>query len=151
MANRRAKDAICGAGGDPDDPHHDPDGTCPIEVSLRVIGGMWKIVIIRELSQGTRRYSQLHRALAGVTHKMLTQQLRELERDGVVVRTVYPEVPPRVEYSLTPLGRRVRPLLLAMKAWGEQVIARAREAGTLSDLPGSPTASRAGRRGARRA
>jgi DNA-binding HxlR family transcriptional regulator len=95
---------------------------CPIEVSLEVIGGMWKVVIVRELLGGTRRYSELHRALKRVTHKMLAQQLRELERDGLVARKVYPLVPPKVEYSLTELGRSLKPLLDEMHAWGERVL-----------------------------
>jgi DNA-binding HxlR family transcriptional regulator len=95
---------------------------CPIEVALEVIGGMWKIVIVRELREGTMRYSQLHRALKRVTHKMLAQQLRELEHDGVVSRKVYPQVPPKVEYSLTTLGKSLRPLLDSMHAWGERVV-----------------------------
>ena len=92
--------------------------SCPIEQTLSVIGGVWKVIVIRELLEGTRRYGQLHRALKGVTHKMLTQQLRELETDGVVHREVYREVPPKVEYSLTPLGGRLAPLLDSMREWG---------------------------------
>jgi DNA-binding HxlR family transcriptional regulator len=94
---------------------------CPIEITLEVIGGMWKVIIIRELINGTRRYNELHRALKRATHKMLAQQLRELERDGVVNRKVYPVVPPKVEYSLTPLGRRLKPILKAMQSWGYKV------------------------------
>ncbi len=92
--------------------------SCPIEQTLGVIGGVWKVIIIRELLDGTRRYGQLHRALVGVTHKMLTQQLRELEADGVLHREVYREVPPKVEYSLTPLGTQLAPLLDTMREWG---------------------------------
>ena len=95
---------------------------CPIEVSLEVIGGMWKTLIIRELMDGTRRYSELHRALSPVTHKMLAQQLRDLENDGVVLRKVYPQVPPKVEYSLSTLGKELIPLMGAMKTWGERVL-----------------------------
>jgi DNA-binding HxlR family transcriptional regulator len=97
---------------------------CTIEVSIETIGGMWKVIIVRELLTGTKRYSQLHRALKRVTHKMLAQQLRELARDGVVTRTVYPQVPPKVEYSLTDLGEALSPLLDSMHAWGERVIGR---------------------------
>ena len=96
---------------------------CPIEVSIETIGGMWKVIIVRELLTGTKRYSELHRALKRVTHKMLSQQLRELARDGVVTRKVYPQVPPKVEYSLTDLGEALSPLLDSMHAWGERVIA----------------------------
>jgi DNA-binding HxlR family transcriptional regulator len=104
---------------------------CPIEVSLEVIGGLWKVIIVRELLEGTKRYSQLHRALKRVTHKMLAQQLRELERDGVVNRKVYPQVPPKVEYSLTPLGEALSPLLDSMHAWGDRVIARRKRAASI--------------------
>ena len=96
---------------------------CPIEVTLEVIGGMWKVLIVRELLAGTKRYGELHRALHGVTHKMLTQQLRELERDRVLTRKVYQQVPPKVEYTLTPSGRRLAPLLTVMQEWGREVMA----------------------------
>jgi DNA-binding HxlR family transcriptional regulator len=98
------------------------DCNCPIEVALEVIGGMWKTLIIRELMNDTRRYSEIHRALSPVTHKMLAQQLRDLENDGVVLRKVYPQVPPKVEYSLAPLGKELIPLMGAMKVWGERVV-----------------------------
>ncbi len=94
---------------------------CPVERTLAIIGGVWKVIIIRELLTGTRRYGQLHRALHGVTHKMLTQQLRELEYDGVVHREMYPQVPPKVEYSLTARGRRLDPLLTEMHRWGNEL------------------------------
>ena len=82
-----------------------PLGRCPAERTLDVIGGRWKVPILWHLLQGTLRFSELRRALPGVTQKMLTQQLRELERAGVVRRRVYPQVPPKVEYSLTDRGR----------------------------------------------
>jgi DNA-binding HxlR family transcriptional regulator len=91
---------------------------CPIERTLGVIGGVWKVIIIRELLTGTKRYGHLHRTIGGVTHKMLTQQLRELERDGILHREVYKQVPPKVEYSLSPLGARLGPILDAMHSWG---------------------------------
>lgn len=97
------------------------DDWCPIERTLGVIGGVWKVIIIRELLTGTKRYSSLHRTLDGVTHKMLTAQLRELERDGVVHREVYREVPPKVEYSLTSLGMGLAPILDAMHGWGMEL------------------------------
>lgn len=96
------------------------DTACPVERTLGVIGGVWKTLLVRELFEGTRRYGQLRRMLPGVTHKVLTQQLRELALDGVVHREVYAEVPPRVEYSLTPLGRELAPLIEGMHAWGER-------------------------------
>jgi DNA-binding HxlR family transcriptional regulator len=91
---------------------------CPAEVTLHVIGGRWKIPILWHLSHETKRFSELQRAVNGITQKMLTQQLREMERDGVVNRRVYPEVPPKVEYSLTPLGRTLEPVVQAMCRWG---------------------------------
>jgi DNA-binding HxlR family transcriptional regulator len=92
---------------------------CPVEVTLGVIGGRWKPVIVFHLLRGTRRYSELRRIIPGVTHKMLTEQLRELERDGILVRKVYPEVPPRVQYRLTPLGRSLSPILREMCLWAK--------------------------------
>ncbi len=92
--------------------------TCPVENTLQVIGGRWKVLILRELFSGIKRFGQLHRALTGVTQKMLTQQLRELEADGIVHRQVYPQVPPKVEYSLTPLGESLKPILDVMHDWG---------------------------------
>lgn len=93
--------------------------TCPVETTLRAIGGRWKVLILRELLQGTQRFNQLHRALSGITQKMLTQQLREMEADGLLQRKVYPQVPPKVEYSLTSLGRSLQPVLDAMYEWGQ--------------------------------
>ena len=96
-----------------------PGGRCPAEATLEVIGGRWKVPIVWHLFAGTRRFSELRRALAGVTQKMLTQQLRELEADGVVSRKVYPQVPPRVEYSLTRRGASLKPVVDAMCKWGK--------------------------------
>jgi len=92
--------------------------SCPVESTLQVIGGRWKVLILRELFQGVRRFGQLHRALHGITQKMLTQQLREMEADGIVHREVYLQVPPKVEYSLTPLGESLRPIIASMHEWG---------------------------------
>jgi len=83
-----------------------------------MIGGRWKIPLIFHLLNGAKRFSELARALDGVTQKMLTQQLREMERDGLVERKVFPEVPPRVEYSLTPLGKSLKPVVDSMCRWG---------------------------------
>jgi DNA-binding HxlR family transcriptional regulator len=91
---------------------------CPAEVTLAVIGGRWKVLILYQLFQGVKRFSELQRALKGITQKMLTQQLREMERDGIVQRTVYPQVPPKVEYRLTPLGETLKPVVGAMCRWG---------------------------------
>ncbi len=96
--------------------------TCPVEYALKAIGGRWKVLILRELFRDTRRFGELHRALHGITQKMLTQQLRELEHDGIINRYVYSQVPPKVEYSLTPLGQTLKPILDSMHAWGEQYL-----------------------------
>ena len=91
---------------------------CPAETTLGVIGGRWKVVLLYHLFHGTKRFSQLRRAISGITQKMLTQQLREMERDGLVHREVYAAVPPKVEYSLTPLGMSLEPVIDAMCDWG---------------------------------
>jgi DNA-binding HxlR family transcriptional regulator len=91
---------------------------CPAEFTLALIGGRWKIPIIFHLLAGRQRFSELSRSLKGVTQKMLTQQLREMERHGLVERKIYPQVPPKVEYSLTPLGASLRPVVEAMCQWG---------------------------------
>ncbi|MFQ6539198.1 MULTISPECIES: winged helix-turn-helix transcriptional regulator [Aphanothece] len=94
---------------------------CKAEVALRVIQGRWKLLILRELIQAVRRFSDLHKALPGVSQKVLTAQLRELEADGVLSRTIHPEVPPRVDYALTDLGRELLPVLDGLHAWGERI------------------------------
>jgi DNA-binding HxlR family transcriptional regulator len=92
--------------------------SCAVETTLEVIGGRWKVLILRELFSGVKRFGQLHRALQGITQKMLTQQLREMEEDGIIHREVYLQVPPKVEYSLTPLGESLEPILISMHEWG---------------------------------
>lgn len=92
--------------------------SCPAESAVKLIGGRWKIVILWYLFQGVHRYSELRRTLTGITQKVLTQQLRDMERDGIVARTVYAEVPPKVEYSVTPLGLSLKPVVEAMHRWG---------------------------------
>ena len=93
--------------------------SCFVETTLAVIGGRWKVLLIQQLMVGVKRFNELHRALAGITHKTLTQQLREMEADGIVSRKVYPQIPPKVEYSLTPLGTTLKPVLVAMHNWAE--------------------------------
>lgn len=92
----------------------------PVELSLEIIGGKWKMPIIWRLKDGKKRYGELRRSLPRVTHKMLTQQLRELEEAEIITRKVYPEVPPKVEYSLTLLGRSVIPVIDLLREWGEE-------------------------------
>jgi DNA-binding HxlR family transcriptional regulator len=95
---------------------HDPQ-RCPADQALELIGGKWKPMLLWRLSRGPLRHSQLRRALLGVSQRMLTLHLREMERDGLVTRTVFAEVPPHVEYALTPAARRMLPLLEAFGAW----------------------------------
>ena len=91
---------------------------CPIEATLGVIGGKWKVVILYWLKERTLRFGELKRKIPKVSERVLTEQLRELERDGIVRREVYPEVPPRVEYSMTEYGLTLRPIAEMMAAWG---------------------------------
>ena len=91
---------------------------CSVEATLSVIGGLWKAVILFHLLDGKKRFGELSRLVPGATQRMLTLQLRELEADGVISRTVFPQVPPRVEYELTELGRSLEPILLTMREWG---------------------------------
>jgi len=91
---------------------------CGVETTLSVVEGRWKLLILFQLLDGTRRFSALKRQLSGVTQRMLTLHLRELERDGLIHREVYREVPPKVEYSLTAMGRSLEPLLRFMSEWG---------------------------------
>jgi DNA-binding HxlR family transcriptional regulator len=94
--------------------------TCSFEITIDLIGGKWKPLIIWHLgSKGTQRFNELKRLIPGITQKMITQQLRELEADNLVVRTVYPQVPPKVEYSLTEFGKSLMPILKLMCKWGE--------------------------------
>lgn len=93
---------------------------CPVETTLTMISDKWKVLILRDLLTGTKRFGELKKSLTGVSQKVLTSQLREMEENGLVERKTYPEVPPRVEYSLTPLGRSLKPIMDAMRVWGEQ-------------------------------
>lgn len=92
---------------------------CPVETTLSLIGDKWKVLILRDLLPGTKRFGELKKSIGSVSQKVLTAQLRDMESNGLVTRTVYPEVPPRVEYSLTALGRSLKPILDAMWNWGE--------------------------------
>lgn len=101
---------------------------CPVEITLDVIGGKWKGMVLHRLMQGSARFNELRRALPNVTQRMLTRQLRELEADGVIRRKVYAQVPPKVEYSLTECGRCLEPLLQMMGQWGEQYRSKVKSA-----------------------
>ena len=92
---------------------------CPVETTLMLIGDKWKVLILRDLMPGTKRFGELKRSIGSVSQKVLTSQLRDMEDKGLVSRRVYAEVPPRVEYSLTELGRSLKPILDAMWIWGE--------------------------------
>lgn len=92
---------------------------CPVETTLMLIGDKWKVLILRDLMPGTKRFGELKRSIVSVSQKVLTSQLRDMEEKGLVSRRVYAEVPPRVEYSLTALGKSLKPILDAMWTWGE--------------------------------
>ena len=100
---------------------------CPVETTLTLINSKWAVLILRDLLPGKKRFGELRRSIGHVSQKVLTAQLREMETNGLVVRTVYAEVPPRVEYSLTPLGYSLKPILDAMWSWGEQYQAQQAE------------------------
>lgn len=92
---------------------------CPVETTLTLIGDKWKVLILRDLMSGTKRFGELKKSIDTVSQKVLTAQLRDMEANGLVHRDVYAEVPPRVEYSLTELGQSLKPILDAMWNWGE--------------------------------
>lgn len=92
---------------------------CPVKTTLSLIGDKWKVLILRDLMPGTKRFGELKKSIGSVSQKVLTAQLRDMEANGLISRKVYAEVPPRVEYSLTNLGKSLKPILDAMKNWGE--------------------------------
>lgn len=92
---------------------------CPIETTLKMIGCKWKILIIRELLSGTKRFGELKKSVTGITQKVLTSNLREMEESGLVERTVYPQIPPKVEYTMTDVGYSLRPIIESLKGWGK--------------------------------
>ncbi len=91
---------------------------CPVATTVQLIGGKWKLLIMRNLLQRPWRFNELQKNLEGISQKVLTDSLRSMEEDGIITRTVYPEVPPRVEYALSELGKSMRPVLKAMETWG---------------------------------
>ena len=98
--------------------------TCPVATTVALIGSKWKLLIMRNLMARPWRFNELQRNLEGISQKVLTDSLRSMEADGIVTRTVYPEVPPRVEYALSELGESMRPIMDAMEAWGADYKAR---------------------------
>ncbi|HRQ41256.1 MAG TPA: helix-turn-helix domain-containing protein [Chloroflexota bacterium] len=108
-------------------------GSCPSRLVLDRIGDKWTALIIGLLEDGPKRFSELHRCIEGISQKMLTQTLRNLERDGLVSRTLYPEVPPRVEYTLTPMGQTLCTPLTAVRHWAEEHITAVTAAQMLYD------------------
>lgn len=102
--------------------HESVNQNCPVSATIRLIGGKYKALLLWHLTGQTLRFNQLHRLVPEATPKMLTQQLRELEEDGLILRTVYPVVPPHVDYSLTPLGESLFPILEAMYKWGSALM-----------------------------
>ena len=109
---------------------------CPVETTLLLIGNKWKVLILRDLMPGTKRFGELKKSIGGVSQKVLTAQLRDMEENGLVHRKVYAEVPPRVEYSLTELGKSLSPILDALRDWGETYQAQSRQTG---DAPSEET------------
>lgn len=92
---------------------------CPVATTVQLIGSKWKLLIMRNLLARPWRFNELQKSLEGISQKVLTESLRSMEADGIIVRTVYPEVPPRVEYSLSKLGESMRPIIASMEAWGK--------------------------------
>lgn len=93
---------------------------CPMDVTINILSGKWKIAILWHLSRGTIRFNELQRLLTNITQKTLTMQLRALEKDGIIYRKVYQEVPPKVEYGLTQMGESIKPILSSMCEWGKE-------------------------------
>ena len=113
---------------------HETYVCCPVEAALDVIGGKWKVAVIFQLMEGTKRFNQLQRLIPNITRRMLTLQLRELEKDGLVSRKVYQQVPPKVEYSLTELGLTLQPIIISLKNWGETYAPHYREKTSVNEM-----------------
>ncbi|ABO35443.1 transcriptional regulator, MarR family [Methanococcus maripaludis C5] len=92
---------------------------CPVEVTMDIIGKKWKVLILWHLNESTKRFSELKEVVPGISQKMLAQQLKEMEEDGIIKKTIYPEIPPKVEYSVTEFGKTLFPLLKSMNTWAE--------------------------------
>ena len=123
---------------------HDSKSGCAVEATLSVIGGIWKPLILLHLFGGKLRFMELTRRIPNATQRMLTLQLRELEHDGVLLRHVHPQVPPKVEYELTAFGRSLAPVLLTLREWGVTYLrSRGIEPNPIPDCMARPTATRA--------
>ncbi len=109
---------------------------CPVELTISLIGGKWKALLLWELSNKTLRFNELIRLFPDTTRKMLTQQLKEMERDGLILRQEYNQVPPKVEYSLTTFGKSFMPVLFSMNQWGMDYMAEIQESRNRSDAEG---------------
>ena len=96
--------------------------SCPVEATVTLIGSKWKTLIIRDLIDGTKRFNELKRSVNGISQKVLTENLREMEDNGLIMRTVYSEIPPKVEYSLTETGISLNPVIESMKNWGKEYL-----------------------------
>jgi DNA-binding HxlR family transcriptional regulator len=116
-------------------PKPGPQGNCPLADLIDIIGGRWKVLSLWHLRGGTKRFTELRRLMPGVTQKMLTQQLRQLEADGLVRREVFPQVPPKVEYSLTPTGEELSGLLSTLSDWAKAHMSTLEAGRSLSKQP----------------
>ncbi len=103
---------------------------CPLTAALRVVGGKWSLIVLYWLDDGQKRFNELRKAMPSISHKVLAATLRDLETEGLITRTVYPEIPPKVEYALSGYGRGVRPLIEAVRAWGRHHLERQQERST---------------------
>jgi DNA-binding HxlR family transcriptional regulator len=121
----------------------DAKSGCAVGVTLSVIGGLWKPLILFHLFTGKKRFMELCRAIPQVTQRILTIQLRELEADGVIVRHAYPQIPPKVEYEISPFGRSLGPILIALRSWGEQYEESAEGAARRHSVPDARIQARA--------
>jgi DNA-binding HxlR family transcriptional regulator len=108
---------------------------CPVAITVNLIGNKWKILILRDLLAGTKRFGELRKSVSGISQKVLTDNLRSLEEDGIVVRAIFAEVPPRVEYSLSELGETLRPIINVMEEWGTAYKARQQNKGNKKPAP----------------
>ena len=117
---------------------HKAYASCPVEATLDIIGGKWKSIILFRVLEETRRFNELRRLIPALTQRMLTNQLRELEHDGLIARKIYAQVPPKVEYSITAFGKTLKPVLLALTQWAEKNMLPRMAAVNMAALEASP-------------